>query len=194
MSKFELYFNLGISHITDFQGFDHMLFLLALCTTYQFADWRKWLLAVTLFTVGHSATLFISGMNYLEVSAEWIEFLIPVTIFISGLLNLRKPAKNKGGYIRPILAGVFGLIHGFGFSNYFKMVFADETSPFSAVGYFTIGIEAGQLLIVLGIFIISWALVQGLKVKQRDWELFVTGGVVALSLFLMTETFPTQIF
>lgn len=194
MTKFELYFNLGLQHITDFQGFDHMLFLLALCTTYQFADWRKWLLAVTLFTVGHSVTLFIAGMGYLSVNADWIEFFIPVTIFISALLNLKKPGKSNGLGLRPILAGIFGLIHGFGFSNYFKMVFAEESSPLAAVSFFTVGIEAGQLLIVLSIFLISWALINGLKIKQRDWELLITGGVVALSFYLMTQTFPLELF
>ncbi|MCH8554080.1 MAG: HupE/UreJ family protein [Schleiferiaceae bacterium] len=190
MDKWELFMRLGFDHITDFEGFDHMLFLLALCAVYQLADWRRWLLAITFFTIGHSLTLFISGMDYLTVNADWIEFLIPVTIFMTGVSNLTKMGQNRLSKLRPILAGIFGLIHGFGFSNYFRMVMIGEDSALSAILYFTLGIEIGQVLIVLIILVLAWALFNAFSVKMRDWNLFVTGIVTGLSVVMMVETFP----
>jgi hydrogenase/urease accessory protein HupE len=190
MSQFEFFARLGFSHITDFDGFDHMLFLLALCAVYQFVDWRRWFWAITFFAIGHSATLLISGMGWISVNADWIEFLIPVTILVTAIGNLLKPGKKEVGWRKPILAGIFGLIHGFGFSNFFKMAIEDADSPFLSVLYFTAGIELGQLAIVAIIFLTGWSLTTGLKVKQRDWVLVVSGAVLGLSLLMLTEAWP----
>jgi hypothetical protein len=190
MNQFEFFARLGFGHITDFNGYDHMLFLLALCAIYQLSDWKRWFWAITFFAIGHSATLFISGMGWLAVDADWIEFLIPVTILITALTNILKPTKKDIGWQKPILAGLFGLIHGFGFSNFFKLAIEDSDNPALSVLYFTFGIELGQLAIVAVIFVVAWALINGLRVKQRDWTLVVSGGVLGLSVVMMAENWP----
>ena len=85
MNEFALYFTLGREHIIDWQGIDHILFVMALCVRYQFADWRKLLVLITAFTIGHSVTLALSVFNLIHFSTKWIEFLIPVTIVITAI-------------------------------------------------------------------------------------------------------------
>jgi hypothetical protein len=80
MTSFELYFKLGLQHILDLQGFDHILFILALCAVYVARDWVKILLLVTAFTLGHSLTLALATFEVVQIRSEVIEFLIPVTI------------------------------------------------------------------------------------------------------------------
>ncbi|MEX0884200.1 MAG: HupE/UreJ family protein, partial [Cyclobacteriaceae bacterium] len=52
MNQFQLYFNLGIQHILDLNGFDHVLFIMALSVIYLLRDWRKIIVLVTAFTIG----------------------------------------------------------------------------------------------------------------------------------------------
>ncbi len=85
---FPTYFQLGFEHITDLNGYDHMLFLLALCAAYRYSEWKKILVLVTAFTVGHSITLALSVLNIIPVNGAWIEFLIPITILATAIKNL----------------------------------------------------------------------------------------------------------
>lgn len=123
MSTFRLYFQLGIEHILDLQGFDHMLFIIALCALYTLRDWRKVLLLVTAFTLGHSITLALATLGVFRVNSSWVEFLIPVTILITAATNIfrKQPGFSSGKlYLNYAYAAAFGLVHGLGFSGYLR--------------------------------------------------------------------------
>ena len=123
MEQFKLYFGLGVDHILDIAGYDHILFVVALCAIYATQDWKKILILVTAFTIGHSITLALSTLNILNFRTDIIEFLIPVTIFITAFSNIvRKQNSMRPGYLNLnyFFGLFFGLIHGLGFSNYLK--------------------------------------------------------------------------
>lgn len=150
MSDVATYIELGFRHITDLKGADHILFLLALAAIYRFRDWRECLWVATAFTVGHSLTLALAVTNVLNLRPAVIEFLIPITIVATGLENLlvRDRAKTLGiRRYRPILAGVFGLVHGAGFASYLRSLFVEDIAlPLFG---FNIGIELGQICVLV---------------------------------------------
>src|SRR3954452_13895065 len=129
MSDIAAYIELGFRHITDLKGADHILFLLALAANYRFRDWRECLWVATAFTVGHSLTLALAVTNRLVMPSSIIEFLIPVTIVATGLRDLIVRDRVRAFGIRrdrPVLAGVFSLVHGAGFANYLRSLFFDN--------------------------------------------------------------------
>jgi len=150
MSDFLAFLQLGFRHITDPNGLDHVLFLLVLAAIYRLSDWRNVLWVVTAFTVGHSLTLAMAVTGTLVLPMPIIEFLIPVTIVATGIENLivqdRKHAPWDGRY-RPVLAGVFGLVHGAGFANYLRSLFVDDLAV--PLFGFNLGIEIGQIVVLL---------------------------------------------
>ena len=161
MNNFGLYFEIGYKHIADLRGIDHILFVMALCIRYQFSDWRKILILVTAFTIGHSITLALSLFNLVQYSLKWIEFLIPVTIVITSVSNLlvkKFVFKSKFPLIY-FLALFFGLVHGLGFSSYLKSLLGSENNVVSQLVAFNLGLEAGQLLIVMAVLSISFLFV-----------------------------------
>ena len=174
---FPTYFQLGFEHITDINGYDHMLFMLALCAAYIYTDWKKILVLVTAFTIGHSITLALAVLNIIPVNAAWVEFLIPVTIVATATKNLIAK-QEKAATATYLMALGFGLIHGMGFSNYLRSLLGDELlMPLFA---FNIGIEFGQLLVVMSVFFLQFALLKTISVKHREWNLIVsiaTGGI-----------------
>lgn len=192
MQDFWLYFGLGKDHIADLQGYDHILFVAALCLRYLFRDWKKVLILITAFTIGHSITLALSVLNVVNISTAWIEFLIPVTIVFTALSNVWEKKfefKTKFPLIY-FLALFFGLIHGLGFSNYLKSLLGKSSSIVGELLAFNLGLEAGQLLIVAAIMLISWIVVQALRTQRREWLLFASGGIFCLSLLMAIERFP----
>jgi len=189
MNMFELFLRLGIDHITDFKGYDHMVFLLALIGTYGFKDWRNLFLVITLFTIGHTITLMLSAFGVFSVDGDLIEFLIAATIFITGISSLAKAGQNPKSKLKPWLAGIFGLIHGFGFSRYYGMI-AEATNPWVSLPSFTLGIELGQLIVVLSILILAWLLENAFSINKRDWNLIISGGVLGIATIMMLERLP----
>ena len=142
MGDFGFYFKEGIYHITDWKGYDHILFVMALCLPYLLKDWKQILVMVTAFTIGHSITLALSVFNKILVSSAWIEFLIPVTICITALENLaRKNTDNVHYRWRYISALLFGLIHGMGFSNYLKSMLGRDGGIVPELFAFNIGLS-----------------------------------------------------
>ena len=184
MNDFQIYFSLGYHHIADLRGIDHILFIAALCLRYQLIDWKKILLLVTAFTIGHSITLALSALNIVHYSSKWIEFLIPVTIVITAVSNVfvkKFTFKSKFPIIY-FFALFFGLIHGLGFSNYLKSLLGKDQSIITQLFAFNIGLEAGQLLIVAIIMLISFILVGIFKVNRREYLLFGSAAIFALAL------------
>lgn len=191
MQSFELYLTLGFEHISDLAGFDHILFLIALCAIYKIEEWRRVLILVTAFTVGHSVTLALSALGTITIPSDVIEFLIPTTILLTALHNVlsRPKSESKSGMWKYYtMALFFGFIHGMGFSNYFRaLLMRDDAITLPLLG-FNLGIELGQLMIVALILSVGFVLMNILRVKQRDWNVFVSGAAAGIALVLMSET------
>ena len=122
MSEFWLYFNIGLKHVLDIDGYDHVLFLIALTVPYAFKDWKRVLILVSIFTLGHTLALLLSVFEVVIIKANLVEFLIPITILITALFHLitaGKSGKKESITFVAFVTLFFGIIHGLGFSNYF---------------------------------------------------------------------------
>ncbi|MFM6976363.1 MAG: HupE/UreJ family protein [Sphingobacteriaceae bacterium] len=190
MQDFGLYFALGREHILEWRGYDHMLFVAALCGVYFFTDWRKVLVLVTAFTIGHSLTLVLSVLNWLILPSAWVEFLIPLTIVLTALSNLNTKAAQKQHmrWIYP-MALFFGLIHGLGFSNYLKSLLGTDNSIVTQLLAFNLGLEFGQILIVVAILALAHLLVKQFKVPQREWVIFLSAATFGIAFIMAIERF-----
>ena len=191
MHEFWMYTQIGFNHIANLSGMDHILFVAALCIRYQFSDWKKCLILITAFTIGHSITLVLSVFNYIDFSTNWIEFLIPVTILITSISNMfvKKFSFNTRFPVIYFFALFFGLIHGLGFSFYLKSLLGLQQNIAPALLAFNLGLEIGQILIVMAILVISFIFVTLLKAPRRDFILIVSGGILALSLQMAIERY-----
>ncbi|MDX6745381.1 HupE/UreJ family protein [Polaribacter sp. PL03] len=187
MNDFILYFKMGLYHVLDFNAYDHILFLIVLAVVFSFNQFKKVLWLVTLFTIGHSVTLALSAYGILNVNMKLIEFLIPVTIFITGVINVFTAKKSSTGKENTnlVFALFFGLIHGLGFSNYFKMMIGKEDDKLFPLLEFALGIEAAQIIIVLGILIIGTILQNFFRVTRRDWILVCSSIVIGFAIQMM---------
>ncbi|WP_353722284.1 HupE/UreJ family protein [Dyadobacter sp. 676] len=200
MSEFQAYLQLGFNHITDSNGYDHILFIMAICSVYTLIDWKKVIVLVTAFTAGHSITLALSTLGYVAVDPDWIELLIPITILITAFLNFfykipKGPyaPREKQPALRYPLALGFGLIHGLGFSNYLRALLGKEADIFNPLLGFNVGLELGQLIIVFIILVIAFVIIELMKVPKPSWIQILSGIIfgMALSLILNNELFRT---
>ena len=190
MLPFHFYLKLGFEHISNLAGYDHIMFLVALCAVYNVSQWRHVLILVTAFTIGHSVTLSLATFDILTIPSAIIKFLIPVTIFLTAINNVFAPPPNtQSPKIRRnyFMALFFGFIHGMDFSNYFKALIGEFGSIFQPLLAFNLGIELGQLLVVIGIFILAYLALTLLKFKPREWNLFISGAAAGMSLISMIE-------
>ncbi len=193
MTTFQMYLQLGIEHITDLKGYDHILFLVTLMAVYQIKHWKKILILITAFTIGHSTSLLVASFDLVSIPGKWVEFLIPVTIFLTAMANIffPKPESSKGHHIyKYLMALTFGLIHGLGFSNYLKSLILNEDSLAGPLLSFNLGIEAGQLMVVAGFILLGIITMDIFKAKSRDWNLVFSGAGFGVSIILMMERFP----
>jgi hypothetical protein len=189
MSLFELYLKLGFRHIVDIHGYDHIVFVLALCAGYDLKLIKKVLILITAFTIGHSVTLVLSTLNILLIPARIIEFLIPVTIFITAVSNLL-PIKKSKGKIVYLIALFFGLIHGLGFSYYLKELLGRESSIIKPLFAFNIGLEIGQIVILLIYFLTLLLATKLLNLKQNHWRSFISILAMGISVVLIIQKYP----
>lgn len=191
MSEFSLYFGLGKEHILDYaNGYDHILFVLALCAIYLVRDWKKIVILVTAFTIGHSITLALATLKIISVDAELIEFLIPLTIFTTSFSNLfRKESSIDRGavQINYVFALFFGLIHGLGFSNFLRSLLGKESSIASPLLAFNLGLELGQIIVVILFLAVSYILVDLAKVSRRDLKLVLSSAIAGIALVLLKD-------
>ena len=148
-----LWFQTGFEHITDMAGYDHMLFLLILCSVYSFRNW-DWLILITAFTIGHCITLALSVLNIILLPSSLIEFAIPLTILISAIFRWIQVEKNENKSYQKdqkvyAVTLLFGLIHGLGFSNMLRSLLGSQADILQPLLFFNLGLEVGQIVIVL---------------------------------------------
>ena len=187
MNEFILYFKMGLFHVLDIKAYDHILFLIVLTCVYIFRQWTKLIWLITLFTIGHSITLALSAYGIINVRANLVEFLIPLTIFITAFMNIITAKKASQGKENQNLffALFFGLVHGLGFSNYFKMMVGRNDDKLFPLLEFALGVEVAQIIIVLLILLIG-ALFQGIfGVTRRDWILVASAVVAGFAAQMM---------
>ena len=191
MQDFYLYFDLGLHHILDWQGYDHILFVMALCGIYTIKDWKQVLILVTAFTIGHSVTLALSVLNIVQFSTKIIEFLIPVTILITAFSNIiGKRSKPKNINLKYFLALAFGFIHGMGFSNYLKSLLGKSSSIVVELLAFNAGLEVGQVLIVISTLVFAFILTSIVKIKLWDWTFFLSSAIFGIAFIMAAERLP----
>jgi hydrogenase/urease accessory protein HupE len=176
----------GAHHI--WIGPDHLLFLLGLLLFG--GSWRRLLWIVTAFTVGHSITLSLAALDIVTPAAALIEPAIALTIVVVGVANL---LRGEGRDVRVLLAGAFGLIHGFGFATVLK----EFGLPREALGWslfgFNFGVELGQLAVVVPLtLILGWLWRTRPKLAR---QVAVAGSIVVIAgggyWFLQRTVFAT---
>ena len=191
MSDFWLYFKLGLHHVLDWQAYDHILFLIVLVAAYNFSNWKRIFILVSLFTIGHTLSLILASYNVISVSTIWIEFLIPITILLAALYNIFKSGKKKRKeklIILNIITVFFGLIHGFGFASYFKIV--NDDRAIIPLLEFALGIEVAQIIVVFIVLILTFVFQDILRIKNKKWVLVISSIVVGLVIPMLHRNWP----
>ena len=185
MSEFQTYFTLGYQHILDWQGYDHMVFILALIAPIALKEWKKILILITAFTLGHSVALALSTLNIVSINPFWIELFIPITILITAIVNVTIHQQLKN--INYVIVVMFGLVHGTGFSGYLKSLLGLEQSLFVPLLSFNLGLEFGQILFTLFLMFIVIISNKFLPIKHRTVNLAFSGLAGLVSIFLILE-------
>ncbi len=187
---FSTYFQLGLQHIADPTAYDHIVFIVALCAVYKLGEWKNVIILVTAFTIGHSLTLALAASNILNVPAPIIEFLIPLTIFLTAIFNvsMSETFHTTKIQLNYFLALLFGFIHGMGFSNYFRGLLGKEVDILAPLLAFNLGIEIGQLAIVACILVATYIALNVRQIKHREWNLFISGATAGIAIVLMIST------
>ncbi len=192
MSEFWLYFKLGLNHVLDIHAYDHVLFLIALMVPYAFKDWKRVLLLVSLFTIGHTISLMLSVYGVVYINPSLVEFLIPITILVTAgfhLFTAGKSGKKESISFVAIITVFFGIIHGLGFSNYFKTILPGSASDkLLPLLEFALGIEAAQLVVVFIVLILAYVVQTFFRFSKRDWALVMSAFIIGVVLPMILES------
>lgn len=191
MQDVGFYFKMGWHHIIAWDALDHILFVLALSALYLLSNWKQVLVLVTAFTIGHSLTLALSVYDVIRVNSNWVEFLIPCTIIATAVFNFfQKEYKPRSLRLNYFLALFFGLIHGLGFANAIRFMMAkDQRIGWSLFG-FNVGLEAGQIVVVLSILLLSYIVVNTAKLDRKWWVWALSGIAFCIAVKMVWERWP----
>lgn len=188
MISINTFFLSGWEHIVDINAYDHLLFVMTLCAAFKLKEWKQILIIITAFTIGHSGTLILSAFDIIPTDPKLIDLLIPFTIMLTAMANVINYDKNRkfsDAKIKYLIALVFGLIHGLAFASNFKfMLFSDDI--LMPLFLFNVGIEAGQLFIVLLFMIALWFYSKVINGEHFKWNLFISGAGfgIAATIFI----------
>jgi len=192
MSEFWIYFEIGMRHVLDISAYDHVLFLIALTVPYAFKDWKRVLILISIFTIGHTMALLLSVYGVVTVKAHLIDFLIPITILTTAIFHLftaGKSSKNESISIIGFITLFFGIIHGIGFANYFKTLLSGTASAkLVPLLEFSIGIEAAQITVVIVVLLLSYVVQTFFRFSKRDWTLVMSSFVIGVVLPMIVES------
>jgi hypothetical protein len=193
-AEFLDYLKIGWDHIIDIKAYDHLLFIMVLCAVFTLREWRKILIIITAFTIGHSLTLALSALELIITDPVLVELLIPSTILLTALANIvskKKATEGKTFETRLVLnymiALSFGLIHGLGFAGSFRFLMGEENSILKQLFAFNSGLELGQITVVLIFMLVFWLLTVFAKIMHREWMLVISGAGAGISLIMIID-------
>lgn len=188
MNDFSFYFGIGREHIINLSALDHLLFIAALAAIYMLKDWKQVLVLVTAFTIGHTITLILSTKQWVVVNDKWVEFLIPCTIVITAISNLlQRKFSSRGIRVNYFLALFFGLIHGLAFANTLRMILASDQSFALSMFSFSLGLESGQILVVITVLLLSQLFIGLLHINRKMWVIFLSLIVIAFAIQMIVQ-------
>jgi len=188
MDEFIFYTNFGLTHVLDVQAYDHVLFFIVLTIFYGFKDWKKALWLITFFTIGHTLTLTLSSYRFIYINTDIVEFLIPLTIFVTAFYNISTSKnKNRNNTIGLFFSFIFGLIHGLGFSGAIRILIDDTESKLLPIIEFALGIELAQIIVVLFIFSLSFFVLKLFRIKKSEMILVVSSIVMGMVIPMLFE-------
>ncbi|HLO80300.1 MAG TPA: HupE/UreJ family protein [Chitinophagaceae bacterium] len=190
MNDFSTYFLWGWEHIISLDAVDHILFIMALAVVFRLAEWRKVLVLVTAFTIGHFITLWLAVLDLIRFSPAWVEFLIPLTIVITAIVNLFNISATLSNRLHYVLALGFGLIHGMGYANAIRFSLMEEQSLGWSLLAFNLGLEIGQLFVVLLILLAGGLVSRFTKISMRLWVMVISLIILLLSLNMVVDRIP----
>lgn len=192
MEQFRLFFKLGTQHIIDIYSVDHILFLMALSVIFLLKDWKRVVILIASFSVGHSITMVLAVMDIFNYNENLMMFLMPMTILLTGISNLLQGKENYNIYKyvnrNYFLALIFGLIHGFDFANYLKGMLAAEPNIVRPLIAFNLGIQAGQIVIVSLFLLISTIFIGTFNFNRRDWVMVISSAIAGIAITMMFES------
>jgi hypothetical protein len=192
MSEFWIYFQIGLKHVLDIHAYDHVLFLIALAVPFSFKDWKQIVMLVSMFTIGHTLALLLSIFGIIAIKVNVVELLIPITILITALFNLftaGKSSKKESINLVFFITLFFGIIHGLGFSNYFKSILGGSpSSKLIPLGEFALGIEAAQIVVVFVVLVLSYIVQTVFRFSKRDWTLVMSAFIIGVVLPMIVES------
>ena len=192
MSDFWIYFQIGLKHVLDIHAYDHVLFLIALAVPFLFKDWQRIVLLVSMFTIGHTLALLLSIFGIIAIKVNVVELLIPITILIVALFSIFTSGKsNKRESLNLVffITLFFGIIHGLGFSNYFKSILGGSpSSKLLPLSEFALGIEAAQIVVVFVVLVLSYIVQAIFRFSKRDWTLVMSSFIIGVVLPMIVES------
>ena len=177
----------------DWQAYDHILFLIVLVAAYSFSGWKRVLWLVTIFTIGHTLALFLSVYDLVSLKSEWVELLIPITILVTALYNIitaKKKEKQRSATLLYVTTAFFGIIHGLGFSTYFRMIASNTENKFLPLMEFALGIEAALIIVAISVLILAFIFQNVLRITRRDWVLVISSIVIGVILPILRDNIP----
>ncbi len=172
------YFILGAEHIL--LGLDHLLFVLALLLIS--GGFKKLIKTVTAFTVAHSITLSLAALGFIGLPGPPVEAVIALSIVFLAveLIHYYKGEKTLTAKYTWVVAFTFGLLHGFGFAGALVNIGLPQTSIPSALLFFNVGVEIGQIVFILGVLSFIWILKKS-KITFPKWiklvPVYCIGGI-----------------
>jgi hypothetical protein len=190
MNDFNTYFLWGWDHIISLDALDHILFIAALAVIFRLAEWKQVLVLVTAFTIGHFITLWLSVLDLIRFSPQWVEFLIPLTIMITAIVNLFNMSARWSIGLHYGLALGFGLIHGMGYAYAIRFSLMEEQSLGWRLFAFNLGLEIGQLFVVLTILLLGGLVSRFTKLSMRLWIVVISLIILLLSLNMVVDRIP----
>lgn len=189
----DFWFNVhyGVNHVLDINGYDHLLFLIVLTLPYLFKDWKRVLILVSVFTLGHTLSLVLAAYNVVSVNGKLVEFLIPLTILIVAVFNVftaGKKAKSEKVGVLFFSTLFFGIVHGLGFAREFKMMVGHSENKLMTLLEFAIGIEFAQIIIVFIVLFVGFLMQTVFRFSKRDWIMVVSAIVIGLVIPMLLNS------
>ena len=181
----------GINHVLDLKGYDHVLFLMVLAVPYIFKDWKRVLLLVSMFTLGHTLSLVLAAYGIVSVNANLVELLIPVTILVVSIYNVFTAGKKDRGTKIGLLFFTtlfFGLVHGLGFAREFKMFAGQSENKLELLIEFALGIEIAQVIIVFVVLFLGFLCQTIFRFSRRDWVMVLSSIVIGLVIPMIIQS------